>query len=168
MKTLLLYCIAQAAKGKNLSADGIYIDMDAFCGSVEEFYNYQNSNAPKILEVAQSYPAGDSIEFPVDISLMIKKKSKPINSNQAAIELAMELIGECHKKGQFSDFTLLAIVHSEHDNMWYFEYSIDQQNENAENLVDCGNFNVAVDGSAGNIIRAWIEEKVEKSSMSHY
>ena len=145
-----------------------YIDMDAFCGSVEEFNNYQNSNAPKILEVAQSYPAGDSIEFPVDISLMFTKKSKPINSNQAAIELAMELIGECHKKGQFSDFTLLAIVHSEHDNMWYFEYSIDQQNENAENLVDCGNFNVAVDGSAGNIIRAWIEEKVEKSSMSHY
>lgn len=52
----------------------------------------------------------------------------------------------------------VSIVHSTEDNVWLFEYSIDQRNKNVENLIDCGCLYIAIDGNKGTLIKAWVEE----------
>ena len=53
---------------------------------------------------------------------------------------------------------MISIVHSTEDNVWRFEYSIDQRNKAIDHLVDCGCLYVAMDGKEGKVIKAWLEE----------
>lgn len=88
----------------------------------------------------------------------ILKEIKPIETNQIATEVATSIIEKLHEKGKFSEYTLISIVHSTEDNVWRFEYSIDQRNKAIDHLVDCGCLYVAMDGKEGRVIKAWLEE----------
>ena len=79
-------------------------------------------------------------------------------STQIAIEVATTIIEKLHEKGKLSEYTLISIVHSTEDNVWRFEYSIDQRNKDIDHLVDCGCLYVAMDGKEGSVIKAWLEE----------
>lgn len=100
----------------------------------------------------------DQIQFPVDLNEDILEEIKPIETNKIAIEIANTIIDEFHKNGKLSEYTLISITHSTEDNVWCFEYSIDQRNEDVDNLIDCGCLYVAIDGNEGELIKAWLEE----------
>lgn len=53
----------------------------------------------------------------------------------------------------FMDYTLLSIVSSNQEDIWHFDYSVDQQYKDTEELEDCGNLCVAVHGSDGKLIK---------------
>ena len=98
------------------------------------------------------------IEFPVELSEDVLKEIKPITTKESALDIAQFIIEQLHKEGRMLEDTLLAIVHSTEDNIWRFEYSIDQLNVDADKLIACGVFYVAIDGSKGELIAAWVEE----------
>jgi len=94
----------------------------------------------------------DYIEFPVDLDEDILKEIKPIHSNKTAIDVGKNIIEKRHEKGSLSEYVLIAIVHSLEDNVWRFEYNMD------DDSILCGSFFVVVDGNKGTLIIAWIEE----------
>lgn len=100
----------------------------------------------------------DQIEFSIDLDENVLKKIKPIKTTDAAIEVANDIIVEFHQIGKLSEYALISITHSTKDNIWYFEYSVDQRNENIDHLIDCGCLYVAIDGNKGELIKAWVEE----------
>jgi len=111
-----------------------------------------------ITEIERFNMEWDRIQFPIDLNEVTLREIKPIETNQTAIEIAKTIMEEFHKKGELSDYTLMSITHSTEDNIWCFEYSIDQQSEEVNNLIDCGCLYVAIDGSQGKLIKAWMEE----------
>ena len=100
----------------------------------------------------------DQIEFPIDLKIDALKEIKPIDTNQRAINIGTRIIEELHRKGKYPEFTLCTIVHSTKDNVWRFDYSIDQRNTDIDNLIECGVLYVAIDGNNGELIKAWITE----------
>ena len=94
------------------------------------------------------------IQFPIDLNGDVLKQIKPIETNQSAVEIAKNIIEELHREGKLSEFILISITHSTEDNVWYFEYSIDQRNHDVNDLIDCGALYVAIDGNKGSLIRA--------------
>ena len=100
----------------------------------------------------------DQIQFPIDLREDVLEEIKPIETTQIAIEVATTIIEKLHEKGKLSEYTLISIVHSTEDNVWRFEYSIDQRNKDIDHLVDCGCLYVAMDGKEGSVIKAWLEE----------
>ena len=100
----------------------------------------------------------DQIQFTIDLDKEILEEIKPIETKQYAIEIAKTIIEGLHRKGKFSEYTLVSVIHSTEDNIWRFEYSIDQQDEDVDNLVDCGCLYVAIDGNKGELIKTWLEE----------
>lgn len=101
----------------------------------------------------------EKIQFAIDLKeIDIWEEIESIETNQIAIDFATTIIEECHEQGRFSDYKLISIIHSTKDNVWCFEYSIDQRDKEAEKLVDCGCLYVAIDGNKGALIKAWVEE----------
>lgn len=100
----------------------------------------------------------DQIQFPYDLNETVLKEIKIIETKQKAEEIAKIIIDELHKEGKLSEYILTSITHSTEDNVWCFEYSLDQRNEHVDDLVDCGCFYVAIDGNKGELIKAWSEE----------
>ena len=100
----------------------------------------------------------DQIEFPIDLKIDALKEIGPIDTNQRAINIGTRIIEELHRKGKHPEFTLCTIVHSTKDNVWRFDYSIDQRNTDIDNLIECGVLYVVIDGNNGELIKAWITE----------
>lgn len=100
----------------------------------------------------------DQIPFPIDFNEEVLQEIESIGTNKNAVEIGTNIIEEFHRDGKLSEYTLIAITHSTEDNVWCFEYSIDQRNKNIDNLIDCGCLYVAIDGNNGTLIKAWLEE----------
>lgn len=100
----------------------------------------------------------DQIPFPIDFNEEVLQEIESIGTNKNAVDIGTNIIEEFHRDGKLSEYTLIAITHSTEDNVWCFEYSIDQRNKNIDNLIDCGCLYVAIDGNKGTLIKAWLEE----------
>lgn len=111
-----------------------------------------------ITEIESCSIEWDQIQFPIDLNDDVLKEIEPINTNQIAVVIGTNIIEELHRDGKLSEHTLISITHSTEDNVWCFEYSIDQQNVDIDNLIDCECLYVAIDGNEGELIKAWLEE----------
>ena len=100
----------------------------------------------------------DTVQHLFDLSEDVLKEIVPIDTNQVALDIGKKIIEEIHAEGKLFEYTLVSIAHSKEDNLWRFEYSIDQQNSNVDNLIDCGCLYVVIDGNQGALIKSWIEE----------
>lgn len=129
--------------------------------------NISNSSIPRendimediyITEIDRFNIEWDQIPFPIDFNEEVLQEIESIGTNKNAVEIGTNIIEEFHRDGKLSEYTLIAITHSTEDNVWCFEYSIDQRNKNIDNLIDCGCLYVAIDGNNGTLIKAWLEE----------
>ena len=129
--------------------------------------NISNSSIPKendimediyITEIDRFNIEWDQIPFPIDFKKEVLQEIESIGTNKNAVDIGTNIIEELHRDGKLSEYTLIAITHSTEDNVWCFEYSIDQRNKNIDNLIDCGCLYVAIDGNKGTLIKAWLEE----------
>ena len=100
----------------------------------------------------------NQIQFPINLNEEILKGIKPIASTQSAVDVGKNIIEGFHREGKLPEYSLISITYSTEDNVWVFEYSIDQRNKDVDNLIDCGGLYVAIDGSKGELIKAWVEE----------
>ena len=100
----------------------------------------------------------DQVEFPFDPGEDALAKIAPIGTSKEAVDIATAIINALHEDGRVPEYVLLSVTHSTEENIWCFEYSIDQRNFNADSLVECGGLYIAVDGNEGELIKAWVEE----------
>lgn len=100
----------------------------------------------------------NQIEFPINLNEDVLKEIKPINTKQMAVDIGKKIIDHFHRDGKMPEYTLISIIHSTEDDIWRFDYSIDQRNVDIDKLIDCGGLNVAIDGKKGTLIKAWVEE----------
>ena len=133
----------------------------AGCANVQ-YENYLHGNDVMedvcITEIEQFSINWDLIEFPIDLDKNVLDIIEPIDTSQKALEIGTNIIEELHREGKMPEYTLVSITHSTKDDMWCFEYSIDQRNIDVEDLIECGGTYVTIDGSSGVLIRAWAEE----------
>ncbi len=129
--------------------------------------NVSNNSKPKendvmkdicITETEKCDIAWNQIQFPIDLNEDVLKQIKPTETNQSAVEIAKNIIEELHSEGKLTDYILSSVTHSTEDNVWCFEYSIDQRNHDVNDLIDCGALYVAIDGNKGSLIKAWLDE----------
>lgn len=125
--------------------------------------NVSNSNNPgendiQIKEIERCNIEWNQIQLPIDFDESVLKEIEPIDTKQTAIDIGTNIIEELHRDGKLSEYTLISITHSTEDNVWCFEYSIDQRNADIDNIVDCGCLYAAIDGNEGALIKAWLEE----------
>lgn len=100
----------------------------------------------------------ENIEFPVNLEkLGVDNKNFIISNQESAIEIGQTLIDEIKQNEKMENYVLLAIVHSTQDNIWRFEYAENCSN-NVDELIDGSVFNIAINGTVGNVIMAWLEE----------
>ena len=74
------------------------------------------------------------------------------------VDVGTDIIEALHKDGKLSEYTLASIIHSTEDNVWRFEYSVDQRDVDMDDLIDCGCLYAVIDGNEGTFIKAWLEE----------
>lgn len=116
-------------------------------------------NEVQFVEIEKCGIDWEQIEFSIDLSTMdVCIEEKPIETKNDALIIGESIIDKCHENNMFIDYTLLSIVFSIHDDIWRFDYSIDQRYKHTDELEDCGNLYVAVHGSDGKLIKAWIDE----------
>lgn len=112
-----------------------------------------------ITETERCYVEWDKIQYPVNLDTkVIQEELKPVENDKIAIEIATTIIDTLHEKGKFREYTLISIIHSTEDDVWLFEYSINQKNTSVDDLVDCGCLYVAINGNDGELIKSWVEE----------
>lgn len=99
----------------------------------------------------------EQVEFSIELGNLACLQEKRISSEQEAKNIAIEIINEIRECGKFYDYVLLSIVHYTSDNIWIFEYSVDQRNQKDDDLIDFGGLYVAVDGNNGALIKSWHE-----------
>ena len=100
----------------------------------------------------------DDIQFYVELNEDILKDTKTIKTEHDAKIIAKSIIDQLHRDNRFLDYTLISIIHSIEDNIWCFEYSLDQIDTDPDELVDCGSLYVVIDGNKGELIQSWLEE----------
>jgi hypothetical protein len=129
--------------------------------------NVSNCNNPKENDIMQDIYFTEidwcsiewnQIQCSIDLNEDVLKEIEPIDTHRIAVDIGTKIIEELHRDGKLSEYTLISITHSTEDNVWCFEYSIDQQNVDIDNLIDCGCLYVAIDGNNGVLIKAWLEE----------
>lgn len=87
----------------------------------------------------------DKIEFPVNSrEIEIPANVKSISTREDALCIGTTIIENCRSNHKFSDYVLVAAVHFTSDNIWCFDYSIDQHDKDVNDLIDCGGFHVAI------------------------
>lgn len=136
------------------------------CGEISnrETQNSLSTNGEINMEInfAELKWAGinwDEIEFPVDLNEFENSiEHEPILTKEEALKVGQSIIESCWKSNKFLDYSLLTVVHSTEDNIWRFDYSIDQRDKTNSTFLLCGGFYVAIDGSNGEVIKAWVEE----------
>ena len=129
--------------------------------------NISKSSIPKendimediyITEIDRFNIEWDQIPFSINLNEEVSQEIELISTNKNAVDIGTNIIEKLHKDGKFSEYTLIAITHSTEDNVWCFEYAIDQRNKNIDSLIDCGGLYIAIDGNEGTLIKAWLEE----------
>ena len=101
----------------------------------------------------------DQIQFPIDLKeIGVSVSPNTFSTRKEAVETGNRIIEDCWVNNYFTDYVLLTIVRYTQDNIWYFMYSIDQGDSEADALIECGGFYVVIDGSSGEVIQAWIDE----------
>lgn len=114
---------------------------------------------PKFTETEWSGIEWEKIEFPIDSKeVVIPKNVKAISTKEEAINIGKAIIKNFWENNKFTNYILLTVVHSTKDNVWRFDYSIDQRKNTDGTYLLCGGFYVAIDGSNCNVIKAWVEE----------
>lgn len=141
------------------------------CGNnVGTLNNYEQNN---VLNTSEAFSMGkvdfmetelegvdwDKIEYSIDPKeIKILANGKPISTREDALSIGKAIIENCWSNNKFSDYVLLMVVHSTSDNIWCFDYSIDQRDKDINDLIDCGGFHVAIDGDNCELIKAWVDE----------
>ena len=120
----------------------------------------QNMRGPDFVEIEWTTINWDQIEFPIEQKkIEIPSDVKSIKTKEEAIVIGEAIIENCWKNNKHLDYALLAVIHSIKDNIWRFEYSVDQRDKNDDDeVLLCEVFYVAMDGNDGKIIKAWVEE----------
>ena len=127
-------------------------------GSISNIGKTQTVGDVFITEIERFDIQWDEIELSFDLNENVLKEIKPIETNSCAVEIAENIIEDLNKEGKLSEYTLVSIIHSREENLWCFEYTIDQKNKDADDLIDGGCLYVAIDGNEGALIKAWCEE----------
>ncbi|MBQ3085154.1 MAG: hypothetical protein IJC46_06875 [Clostridia bacterium] len=98
----------------------------------------------------------EKLEFPVDVSDMEwSQNHAPLSSKDDALILGQAILSEFQKNERCLNYNLCVIVHSTEDNIWRFDYAPKQESA----PVHVGELMcVAVDGTTGKPIAAWVEE----------
>ena len=106
------------------------------------------------------HPSADyeKIEFPIEFEADVLELIKPVKTDEEAKSVAIDILEKRHKQGKWRDDTLVGILHSTEDNIWRFEYSLDQSDVPVDELVDGSVSYVVIDGNSGKLIAAWAEE----------
>ena len=131
------------------------------CSNVQYDNNLQDNDVMEdicITEIERYSIDWNQIQLPIDLNENVLNAIEPIDTNQKAVEIGTNIIEEIHRNGMLSEHTLISITHSIEDNIWCFEYSIDQRDVDVEDFVECGGTYLAVDGSRGVLMKAWAEE----------
>ena len=116
----------------------------------------KDDNMPEIqfFEKENLAVPGDDIEFPVDMSSIIKdNETFPINAKNEAIEVGKTLLKRNQDVGKMKNYNLVSITHATNDNIWKLNYS-ESQDMWSDLAVMC----IVIEGDTGNIIAAWAEE----------
>ena len=143
--TFLIFLIFLLVGCSNISKSSIPNENDI----MEDIY---------ITEIDRFNIEWDQIPFSINLNEEVSQEIELISTNKNAVDIGTNIIEELHKDGKFSEYTLIAITHSTEDNVWCFEYAIDQRNKNIDSLIDCGSLYIAIDGNEGTLIKAWLEE----------
>ena len=99
------------------------------------------------------------IEFPLEPEWAgLPSCMQPIASEEEAREMGQEMLEAFWEKGKFPDFVLYGIVHFKKDDIWRFDYSVDDSELAEGAMLLCSVLYVAIDGSTGDIVQIWIEE----------
>ena len=123
--------------------------------SEEDRSNFAQSVS--ILEVELAGINWEKIEFPISIDAEKIENyisEECINMEQSALTVGEYIIELWHEQGKLPAYSLHQIVHSTQDDIWRFDYLAGRKNP----LDDYGGVYVAINGSTGKIIKAWIEE----------
>ena len=84
----------------------------------------------KFIEIEQCGIDWKQIEFSIDLSTMdFWTEAKSVETRQDALMIGKTLIEKCHENNMFINYTLLSIVYSRQDDIWRFDYSIDQRHK---------------------------------------
>ncbi len=112
----------------------------------------------KITEIDRFPIEQEPIQCAVELKEEVLQKIEPIVTNQNAVAVGTHIIEALHSGGKLPAYTLASITHSTENNVWCFEYAINQPNVDADNLIDCGGLYVTIDGNKRTLLNAWIEE----------
>jgi len=155
-------------KIRSLLSIAFVVFLFMWCGCVNAEYNAfinqsgkageESSMDISFTEIERFYKEWDQVEFPVQLSEDVIKGLKPIDTSQTALNTGVFIINRLHDVGKYPAFSLTSILHSSSDNIWVFEYSINQSNKAPMELIDCGCLYVVLNGNNGELIKAWIEE----------
>ena len=116
---------------------------------------------PEFTEIEWAGIDWEQIEISIDTTEMeFDIDGRTIVSKEDAIEIGEIILEKFHEKNKFKTYVLLAVVHSTKDNIWRFEYAVDERDKNVEveNIIFGDVGYVAVNGDNCEIIKAWIEE----------
>ena len=150
--TLFLSGCMENTEKPNVSSDG---KPDNTSNTSEVF----NMEKIEFVEIEWAGVEWDEIEFPIDPKeVEIPTDVKSISTKEDAISIGEVIIKNCWSNNKFLSYVLLTVVHSTEDNIWRFDYSIDQRDKAVGDLIDCGGFYVAIDGNNCEIIKAWVDE----------
>lgn len=119
--------------------------------------DYINATVP-VFEVDKYSVDYERIEFPIEFEADVLELIKPVKTDEEAKRVAIDILEKRHKQGKWLDDTLVGILHSTEDNVWRFEYSLDQSDVPVDELVLCGCAYVVIDGNSGELIAAWAVE----------
>ncbi len=119
--------------------------------------DYKNRTVP-VFEVDKYNIDYERIEFPIEFEDDVLELIKPVKTDEEAKSVAIDILEERHKQGGWLDDTLVGVLHSTEDNVWRFEYSLDQSDVPVDELVECSCAYVVIDGNSGELIAAWAEE----------
>ena len=139
----------------------LYMFLLVGCSNVANRNNISENDIMEdvyITEIEWCSIAWNQIQFPIDLGEDVMKGVASIDTNQMAVDVGKNIIEELHRNGKLSEYTLISVTHSTEDNMWCFEYSMDQRNMDLGSLIDCGGLYVAVDGNTGTLVKAWLDE----------
>ena len=114
---------------------------------------------PVFLEIDRAGIDWASIEFPVDSKeIVIPDGVSCIITKVDAITIGEAIIQNFWRNDTFTDYILVSVVHSTEDNIWRFDYSVDQRKETDGTYLLCGGLSVAIEGNNCSVVKAWVEE----------
>ncbi len=129
------------------------------CGKKETEEAYSEMDGVRVIEIGSCEVDWENIEFPVDLEGIEElKEIRTVSSTKEAIRIGENIIAHLHKRGKYSEFSLIGVVHSTSDDVWRFNYSVDQRNAPIGDVVLSYCLSVAISGKDGKLIKAWVEE----------